>query len=566
MCILLAGFAIGPISPAGAAESQAVSPSQRLERPPSQTTPPPGHRLSAVQAIRIADRSERLRSEVRKHRGYTREAYTKGPRTWQVSYYDHGREIAQAIVDERRSTPAQVWTGPQVAWQMARGTPGAFGRKVNAPYVWIPLMLAFALPFFDWRRPFRLLHLDLLVLLSFSLSHLYFNKGEIFTSVPLVYPVLGYLLLRMLVVAYVPRFRELRPHRLLIPTAYLALALIFLVGFRVGLNLTNSNVIDVGYSGVIGADRITHGESIYGHFPSDDSAGDTYGPVNYYAYVPFEAAFPWSGTWDDLPAAHAAALAFDLATLLALFFAGRGLRRGQAGRDLGIALAYGWASYPYTLFVLNSNANDSLVALLVVCSFLALQSSRLRGALLALAAAAKFAPLVLVPLFAGYARSRKTAIRFGVAFALMTAIVMVPVVLDGGLGVFWDRTVGFQLGRSSPFSIWGQHQGLGPVQDIVKGLTVALAVLVAFVPRRKSPLQMAALAAAVLIALELSLTHWFYLYIVWFFPFALMALFGSVRLTDAHTDGAAVTPTAPASRSARSTEPGPLPSIRPGTP
>ena len=59
-------------------------------------------------------------------------------------------------------------------------------------------MFAFFVPFFDWRRPFRLLHLDLLVLLAFSLSHVFFNRGEIFTSVPLVYPVLVYLLVRML--------------------------------------------------------------------------------------------------------------------------------------------------------------------------------------------------------------------------------------------------------------------------------------------------------------------------------------------------------------------------------
>ena len=54
-------------------------------------------------------------------------------------------------------------------------------------------------------------------------------------------------------------------------SAFLALALIFLVGFRVGLNLTNSNVIDVGYSGVIGADRLTHGEDLYGTFPDDNA-------------------------------------------------------------------------------------------------------------------------------------------------------------------------------------------------------------------------------------------------------------------------------------------------------
>ena len=51
-----------------------------------------------------------------------------------------------------------------------------------------------------------------------------------------------------------------------------------------------------------------------------------------------------------------------------------------------------------------------------------------------------------------------------------------------------------------------------------------LAVGAAFVPRRRGPVELAALAAAVMIAVELSLTHWFYLYIVWFFPLALVAL------------------------------------------
>ena len=43
-------------------------------------------------------------------------------------------------------------------------------------------------------------------------------------------------------------------------------------------------------------------------------------------------------------------------------------------------------------------------------------------------------------------------------------------------------------------------------------------------PRRKSILQLAALTAAVLIGFELVLTHWFYLYIPWFFPFVAFAL------------------------------------------
>jgi hypothetical protein len=276
---------------------------------------------------------------------------------------------------------------------------------------------------------------------------------------------------------------------------------------------------------VFGADRITHGWDLYGDFPANDASGDTYGPVNYYAYVPFELAFPWSGKWDDLPAAHGAAIFFDLATIAALFWVGTRLRRGAQGTALGVLLAYAWASYPYTLFVLNSNANDSLVALLVVLSFGALTSPRGRGALLALVSAAKFAPLVLAPLFASYDRRRlRDAALFSLAFAAVSVIVFGPVIPGTGASKLWDRTVGFQLGRDSPFSIWGQHPSLGWLQDFVKAGVLLLALVAAWRPARKTPLQLAALAAALLIALQLAITHWFYLYIVWWFPLAMVAL------------------------------------------
>jgi glycosyl transferase family 87 len=478
-----------------------------------------------VQATRIALRDPKVRDELGKHDDLTRRTFAKGPGRWQVSWYEDGDEIVQAIVDEREGRAVEVWTGPQVAWQMARGLEGAFGRRVNSPWVWIPLMVAFFVAFFDPRRPFRLLHLDLLVLLSFSLSHVFFNRGEIDTSVPLVYPALAYLLVRMLVAGWrrVPRREPGAPYTL-VPVRFLALALIFVVGFRLGLNLTDSNVIDVGYSGVIGADRLVHGQDLYGAFPADDAAGDTYGPVTYYAYVPFELAFPWSGTWDDLPAAHAAAIAFDLATMVALFFVGRRLAGRDAGNRLGLALAYGWATFPYTTFVLNSNANDSLVALLVTVGFLVLSSSRARGVALALAGAAKLAPLALAPLWASYERRRaRDALAFALAFGAVTVLLWLPLLPDGGVSELWDRTVGFQLGRDSPFSIWGLED-LGWAQDIVKALAVALAVAVALHPRVKTPLTTAALGAAVLIALQLALSHWFYLYIVWWFPLALIAL------------------------------------------
>jgi hypothetical protein len=124
------------------------------------------------------------------------------------------------------------------------------------------------------------------------------------------------------------------------PVWLLAAVAVFLGGLRVGLNLESPRgVIDVGYAGVIGADRILDGQAPYGHMPVEDTRracgkadadgeirdriqqtgrcesanprGDTYGPTAYLAYVPAVLTLGWSGKWDSLPAAHATAIAFD---------------------------------------------------------------------------------------------------------------------------------------------------------------------------------------------------------------------------------------------------------------
>ena len=136
---------------------------------------------------RIAERADKVR-EARRDGPLDPTAYTKGVGRWQVSFFRDGQEEVQVQVDDRTGAVIEQWSGDQVAWTMARGYAGAFGRKLNAPYVWIPLCLLFLAPFVDVRRPFRLLHLDLLVLLSFGASHLFFNRGEIGVSAPLVLP------------------------------------------------------------------------------------------------------------------------------------------------------------------------------------------------------------------------------------------------------------------------------------------------------------------------------------------------------------------------------------------
>ena len=535
VALMAAVLGLGVPTPAAWASSE-------LERPASDTRPPRGYALSAKQVVRIAERGAKVRAERRRHRRFEPIAYTRGPGRWQVSWFDSGDEVAQARVDDASGAVLEEWTGEQVAWTMARGYDGAFGRKLNAPYVWIPLCVLFLAPFVDRRRPFRLLHLDLLVLLGFGVSHVFFNRGEIGVSVPLVYPVLLYLLARLAWTGLRPREvgERLVPH---VPIKWLALALLCLVPLRVGLNVVDSHVIDVGYAGVIGADRVADAKPLYeGAFSRDVEHGDTYGPLNYLLYLPFEQALGWSGGWSDLAAAHAAAIAFDLATLLGLVLLGRRLRAGREGRELGVALGYAWATYPYALFALQTNSNDGLVALCTVLALLALTleparqglSAAARAGAVALGTAAKFAPLVLAPLLATAGCPRRLgrgrqALAFCAVLALLLAAALVPFLPDGGMRELYDRTLGYQAGRPSPFSVWGQAPSLGWLQTAVEGATALFALALAFVPRRKTPLQVAALAAGALIVLQLGATHWFYLYVVWFAPLALVALLGRYR-------------------------------------
>ncbi|MGH2867644.1 MAG: hypothetical protein ACRDNK_08755 [Solirubrobacteraceae bacterium] len=525
---LLLALALGLVPSARAAGLVTAAPAGSPVLVTSLHKRPAGYTLTASRVLALARADARVKAGLRSHPRLLAYEYTHGSGTWQVSWFSHGkpqRELIQAYVDDRSSTVTQVWTGYQVAWGMARGYPGAFGRRVNALFVWLALCLLFLAPFFPWRRKPGLLHLDLLMLLGFSISLAFFNHADIGLSVPLVYPFLLYLLGRMLLLASgrgIPR----RPLQLLVPTHWLLAGAVFLIGLRLGLNILNSNVIDVGYAGVIGADKLIHGHLLYGLWPHDNAYGDTYGPVSYFAYVPFRLIFGWSGAWDSLPAAHAASITFDLLTTLGLYLLGRRLR----GHTLGVVLMYGWVAYPFTLFALNSNTNDALVSALVVFGLLAIDSPPARGALSALAGLTKFAPFALAPLLlrgTGRRPGERSVAAWLVAFGATAFVAMLPVLLNGDLSFFWRHSVAYQSNRVTPFSIWGLWGGLGGVQRLLQGAAVALAIIVAFVPARRGPVEVAALGAAVLIALQLTVNYWLYPYIVWFFPLVAVALFAS---------------------------------------
>ncbi len=523
--------------------SKAGSTSARGGAPPAGTEA--DHSLTEARAIRIARTDPEVAVQRRRYGQLEPTAEAK-PGTWQVDFYADGTERVQVVVDDATAQIRETWTGYQIAWQMARGYPDQFGHKLNAPYVWIPLAVIFLLGLVDFRRKRRVVHLDLLVLLSFGISEIYFNDGNIGVSVPLAYPPLVYLMARMIWVGFRGAGEGLRPSA---PTTWLVVGGVFLLGFRIALNIADSGVIDVGYAGVIGADHLTHGHTIWNTFPDDNSFGDTYGPFNYYAYVPFELALPWSGSWDNLPAAHAAAIFFDLASVAGLVMLGRRLRPGRKGTRLGVILGFGWAAYPFTDYSLQSNSNDALVAALLIWALVLFASPVWRAVMLGLSVATKFAPLPLVPLFAAGdrgllgrgdpPRSLRRRIRpvalFGLALAVVLALMLALPAVDPGLGTFYDRSIKSQIDRTSPFSVWGQDHSLEWLQTAVKVFAIALAVLVAFVPRRRSLAQIAALSAAVMIAVELTTEHWFYLYIPWFFGLALAGLTAATKPSSSAT-------------------------------
>jgi hypothetical protein len=524
--------------------------------------PPPAHkRLSEAETKRMALAVPEIRNWLKRYPKkdiVTESSFEDGVWTFKAWSGEAG-QVAQARIADDTGAVTDVFTGPQVAWGMARGGPGAFGgEKINSPLVWGTFCVLFFFGLAELRRPLSVRNLDLLVLLSFTVSLRYFNHGDIFTSVPLAYPPLVYVIARAAWIGFRGRGSPSQP---VWPTWMIIGATVFLIGFRVGLNVETSNVIDVGFAGVVGAQRLVHDHQMpYGHMPIEDDLkacgpanqdgeireriqtngrceaaidqGDTYGPVNYLAYIPGYVARGWSGKWDKLPAARFTTILWDLLCLGGLWLFGNRV----GGRRYAALFAFAWAAYPFTQYVSNSNTNDSIVPAFLIWGLWLASSPVARGAAAALSGWSKLATLIVAPLWMSYPRlTRAKVVRFVACYAIVTVLVFSMVLLEPnplhGLRVFEQRTFAPQLGRESPFSLWDWRQyhakgipDLHRVQQVLEAIVVAASLAVTFLPRTKSLLQLTALTGMLIAGFELVLTHWFYLYIPWFFPFVIAAM------------------------------------------
>ncbi|HEY2283624.1 MAG TPA: hypothetical protein VGH60_08765 [Solirubrobacteraceae bacterium] len=407
-------------------------------------------------------------------------------------------------------------------------------------WVVLPFCGLFLLPLIDFEHLRRMLHLDLLVLLSFAVALGTWSHARTWPML-FVYAPLAYLGVRMVRIARVGGHdspgRSETPLALSLPRSWLIAGIVVLVGVHASWTLDSQVSTDVGPGSVQGAQRILHGRSLYGVDRSllsslgYDPHYDTYGPVDYEAYVPF------AGVASSETAARLAALFFDLLTAALLLALGRQVR----GPTVGIVLAYAWLAFPFTLYADGLAANDSMVAAALVGALLLAGAPLRRGAMAAVLAWTKLTPLALVPVLAGHNPSgkgrRRQLLAFGAAFGLASAVVFVPALTHGSPGEFMARTFGFQISRDPGYSIWeridsgaplGAVAGVRAVSGVAHGLLIALtggfAVALLWLPKRQDVIGLAGASAAVLIAVLACDGYYSFTYILWFAPLVVVAL------------------------------------------
>ena len=179
------------------------------------------------------------------------------------------------------------------------------GARSNALYVWLPLCLLFLVPFIDPRARSGSCTSTCWCCSASRSRSPSSTTANIGMSVPLVYPLLALPAgahARGRVPPHGPA-PAAEPLRLLVPPDR---------GWRSrscswsasasGLNVTDSNVIDVGYAGVIGADRLIHGDvALRRASPPTTSTATPTGRSTTTPTCRSSRSGPGAGSWDDLP-------------------------------------------------------------------------------------------------------------------------------------------------------------------------------------------------------------------------------------------------------------------------
>ena len=407
----------------------------------------------------------------------------------------------------------------------------------------VPAAACFVLGLLDWRRPWRVEHLDLLALAGFIPVAMLLSDDASQAGLWLAAVCLGWLFCRMLGAALGTwPMPELRPS---VSSRWLGAAIVILLLVRTA-SVAKGNILDVGQASSLGAWRLLHGLHLYGalSWPGPDGLRiyrpDSYGPLAYYAYLPFVAVFP------PAPAQLATllpAVCFDALTLAGLYTLGRRL----GGLPLAQAFMFAYLLYPFPLLSLMAQTNDALIAALCVWVIVAAtERPAARGLLVAAAVLTKFLPALLALQFLGIRTGRS---RYALTLVASLAAMLAWPLITSGPAQFLDSTVGYQLiqrGGGTQFSIWTSMPHVAVVARPVLAVALVLLALAPMVrPPVRDPRQHAAFAAALLIGAQLLLGYWFYSYLTWCYPLLIIAII-QPRPDPEHGAATAVDVAAPA--------------------
>jgi hypothetical protein len=461
--------------------------------------------LPRQQAVRAALADPGVHKQLARHGWDHARVSALDSRLARVSFFDGPRIRAVAAVDARGAVEHTQVYSP--------GAPQFGSRLSDAPWLLALLALGFVLatatlPLLSLRN------LDVLALLGLTVPILAGDHQLLELSVLSGYVPLAYLCWRFVQTAR----REGEPARgrplyeLLTPRVLTygigtAAALLAIVA------VSSPGAIDVGFASTAGATLLLHGTLPYGHMPPDVVHGDTYPLLNYVLYLPAAAVAPVRDAFDDTSSAVLAAFAGALVVAVAL-------------RHSGPRAVLAWLCFPPLAVAVASGTNDLLLAAAIALALAV--AARGGRAALALTAGAwiKLAPLALLPIWLARTSGRPLARAAGAVIGLSAALVAWILVLGGPSGIgHMLHALAFQLDRGTLQSAWALL-GLGPAQQVAQAAVIALVAWGALHARRiaADPARLAALSGAVLTALQLSASNWSYLYVVWLFPCAAIAL------------------------------------------
>ena len=396
----------------------------------------------------------------------------------------------------------------------------------------------------------RVRNLDVVVATSSVAAVVLINAGLIDRMVLVSYLTLGYFALRCSWMALgrqraplpsVPLYDRLSQdwgmsqRRRVLKLVLVAFALIVTM-----IGLSSRGVVDVGYAVMEGATAIVHGIVPYGHIP-DVFHGDTYPLGSYLFYAPFAWLSPVYSVWDSADLTLLVAVAAALFVAWAVSGARRiGLRHAarcepDIPNTAGLRASIAWLAFPPLLVTISTGTTDVALAAILVAALLLWQRPALSTTVLALGAWFKLAPIALVPLWLAPLRERQLLHACGAIFAVSALMVGTLLLLGGAdAPVAMLHALGYQGTRSSANSVW-TVVGSVPFQQLAQAATLALIAGSVVRLGRDDRLafdrpRVAALAAAVLLGLQISASYWSFMYLAWIYPFLALSLLGSPQL------------------------------------